>query len=77
MDLGKLTNQIASKLKDATINYQPDPNTLNENKNKIIYGLAAIGGSYILPGEHPVLAAVTISYTAIKGYQAIKDWAEK
>jgi hypothetical protein len=77
MDVGSLTNGLMQKLHDVTVNYQPSPNTLDKNKNKILIGAATLGGAYALPGDHPILVTLALGYTALKCYQSIRDWAGK
>ncbi len=77
MDVGALAHSLIHKLKDMTIEYRGNQHMLEENKKKALIGAASVGGAYLIPGEHPVLATIALGYTALKGYQAVRDWAGK
>jgi hypothetical protein len=77
MDIGQLASNLVNKAKDATIGYQPDIATLESNKTKALIGVASLGIIYIIPGDHPILSTIAFGYSALKGYQAMRDWAGK
>lgn len=77
MTINNLVDEQIAKVKEMTVNYRPNPTKLNDNKMKCLYALAATGGTYMLPGDHPTLATVTLLYAGLKGYQAVRDWADK
>ena len=77
MDLGDKVNNLSRKLKDNTVDYNPNPMRQEDNKQRALYGAAGVGVAYLIPGAHPVLELAAIGYAAVKGYQAVRDWAGK
>ncbi|MBU0471888.1 MAG: hypothetical protein KKF89_03790 [Nanoarchaeota archaeon] len=75
MDIGLITDKLISKLKVQTLDYNPNPINLLANKNKALYGAVGFGVAMIVGA--PLLKAAALTYAGVKGYQAIRDWADK
>ena len=61
---------IADKVRSATVNYHPSRENFNKNATR-----AAIGGlaTFVASAVSPVLGAVALGYTGVKCYQAYRD----
>jgi hypothetical protein len=71
MDIGKLSVTLVDKLLQTTVDYQPSPERLRENKKRLGYGLAAtIGGA--ATSMYPIAFGGAV-YSAIKFYQVRRD----
>jgi hypothetical protein len=77
MGIEKITKDLLNKVKNATINYKPTLSNLESNKTRALIGAGSIGALYLIPGDQKVITALAVSYTLLKTYHCIKDWANK
>jgi len=76
MDIGNLTRNIVKKARDTTLDYRPSPASLKNNRNQAYVSLAT-GGVLKMMTDLDTMAAVVMMYGALKGYHAVRDWANK
>ncbi|NQU98919.1 hypothetical protein HQ533_05625 [Candidatus Woesearchaeota archaeon] len=77
LDLGNIVQQTFTRLKNETINYTPLPHMMENHRLKAFIGGTALAGTYIIPGDQPILTMLALAYGGVKGYQAVRDWANK
>jgi hypothetical protein len=77
MGLEELTKGVVKKVKDVTIGYQASSYNLEKNKTRALFGVAALGALYLVPGDQPLLSTITVGYTVLKSYHSVRDWAGK
>ncbi|MBI5390298.1 hypothetical protein HZB02_02320 [Candidatus Woesearchaeota archaeon] len=73
----KLAEEALRLLKGETLGYQPNPSSFEQNRKRAGYGLGGLVALTIIPGPQPLLGAVLLGYSAIKGYQAYRDYHAK
>lgn len=77
MGLEELTKSVVKKVKEVTVDYQASGYNLKRNKTRALFGVAALGALYIIPGDQSLLSTVAVGYTVLKSYHFVRDWAGK
>jgi hypothetical protein len=76
MDIARLVMSITEKASKATIEYTPEPGSLDKHAGQAILSFAAVGVLSFLPGPGYVSGGLGI-YAAVKSYQAYRDHGKK
>jgi len=75
-DLEHLAQRAYLTGRQATVDYQPAPNSFTSNKAQAVYSFAAVGVLSFIPGPG-IASGLCAVYGGVKAYQAIRDWAGK
>lgn len=68
-----LTTRTKEILKEQTLKYEGNKDTLKRNTIKTGIGIATLVAMYFVPGPQPLVDVAAGSYTALKAYQSFMD----
>jgi hypothetical protein len=79
MELGEVVRNtwgsMQVRMVNATFNYTPNQSKMASNRTKAIIGGVVAAAAYAL--DYNLIAAGSLAYSAVKSYQAVRDWAGK